>query len=222
MTYEELRNTTITRYDTDVEAPAHAEARFGMPWKFLKQSVAVSAKFAQKYENIRGIEFDDLFAAGMLGAAQSYDRFDYDNEATWITYCYLRIRGAIINHVRNVTGRRDTSAKRDMWKDKKYLYDKEGSGTDDARMVIDKVACDTFKLPDIEYEELEEKRNLEWLLENTEVKDSYKEAVLAWTENGAMTKLAAREGVTIAGISYRAKVTRRKMKENAIKFKLMR
>ena len=222
MTYEELRNTTITRDGTDVEAPAHAEARFGMPWKFLKESVAVSAKFARKYENIRGIEFDDLFAAGMLGAAQAYDRFDYDNGATWVTYCYLRIKGAIITHVRRMTGSRDTSAKRDMWKDKKYLYDKVGSGGDDALMVIDKVACDTFKLPDIEYDELEEKRNLEWLLENTDVKDSYKEAVLAWTEFGGMTKLAAREGVTIAGISHRAKVTRRKMKENAIKFKLMR
>ena len=45
-------------------------------------------------------EWDDLFNAGVIGLAQAAERYDSNNKASFSTFAYLRVRGAVIDYIR--------------------------------------------------------------------------------------------------------------------------
>ena len=45
---------------------------------------------------------EDLESAGLLGLVEALDRYDPDNGAAFMTYAYLRVRGAIIDYLRSL------------------------------------------------------------------------------------------------------------------------
>ena len=50
----------------------------------------------------QSVELDDLNSAGIFGLMQAIDGFDLDREVKFETYCVNRIRGAILDELRNL------------------------------------------------------------------------------------------------------------------------
>lgn len=50
----------------------------------------------------KGIELDDLISAGTVGLIDSYDKFDPSKEVQFKTYASIRIRGAILDELRQM------------------------------------------------------------------------------------------------------------------------
>lgn len=48
------------------------------------------------------VEYDDLVSYGIFGLIDAIDKFDYEGEVKFETYASLRIRGAILDHVRKM------------------------------------------------------------------------------------------------------------------------
>ncbi len=48
------------------------------------------------------VEYDDLVGYGIFGLIDAIDKFDYEGEVKFETYASLRIRGAILDHVRKM------------------------------------------------------------------------------------------------------------------------
>ena len=48
------------------------------------------------------VEYDDLVSYGIFGLIDAIDKFDYQGEVKFETYASLRIRGAILDHVRKM------------------------------------------------------------------------------------------------------------------------
>lgn len=48
------------------------------------------------------VELDDLFSAGIFGLMDAIDAFDQDRGVKFETYCTPRIRGAILDELRNM------------------------------------------------------------------------------------------------------------------------
>lgn len=51
------------------------------------------------------VRFDDLLGAGQEGLVDAARRYDPDRGAAFSTYAYYRVRGAMLDHVREVTSR---------------------------------------------------------------------------------------------------------------------
>ena len=51
----------------------------------------------------RDVEFDDLISAGTLGLVKAARSYDPSKEASFKTYAYIRVRGAIIDEMRSKT-----------------------------------------------------------------------------------------------------------------------
>lgn len=50
----------------------------------------------------RNVEYDDLVGYGVFGLIDAIDKFDFDKEVKFETYASLRIRGAILDHIRKM------------------------------------------------------------------------------------------------------------------------
>lgn len=50
----------------------------------------------------KNVEFDDLCGYGVFGLIDAIDRFDLNKEVKFETYASLRIRGAILDQIRNM------------------------------------------------------------------------------------------------------------------------
>ena len=48
------------------------------------------------------VEYDDLVGYGVFGLIDAIDKFDFDKEVKFETYASLRIRGAILDHIRKM------------------------------------------------------------------------------------------------------------------------
>ena len=48
------------------------------------------------------VEYDDLVSYGIFGLIDAIDKFDYQGDVKFETYASLRIRGAILDHVRKL------------------------------------------------------------------------------------------------------------------------
>ncbi|MBP5281987.1 MAG: FliA/WhiG family RNA polymerase sigma factor [Lachnospiraceae bacterium] len=48
------------------------------------------------------VEYDDLVSYGIFGLIDAIDKFDYEGDVKFETYASLRIRGAILDHVRKM------------------------------------------------------------------------------------------------------------------------
>ena len=48
------------------------------------------------------VEYDDLVSYGIFGLIDAIDKFDYDGDVKFETYASLRIRGAILDHIRKM------------------------------------------------------------------------------------------------------------------------
>lgn len=48
------------------------------------------------------VEYDDLIGYGVFGLIDAIDKFDYSKDVKFETYASLRIRGAIIDHIRRL------------------------------------------------------------------------------------------------------------------------
>ena len=51
---------------------------------------------------VYNVEYDDLVSYGIFGLIDAIDKFDYAGEVKFETYASLRIRGAILDHVRKM------------------------------------------------------------------------------------------------------------------------
>lgn len=67
--------------------------------KFLPLVRLISGRM-KKYLGF--VEYDDLFSAGVLGLIDAIDKFDSGKNVKFETYAHYRIRGAMIDYVRQL------------------------------------------------------------------------------------------------------------------------
>jgi RNA polymerase sigma factor for flagellar operon FliA len=60
----------------------------------------VAGRLFSSYGN--NVDFDDLMSYGVFGLIDAIDKFDYNRGVKFDTYAQLRIRGAIIDHLREI------------------------------------------------------------------------------------------------------------------------
>ncbi|MBF0389574.1 MAG: FliA/WhiG family RNA polymerase sigma factor [Desulfamplus sp.] len=77
--------------------PAWREAKI-VEYAFLVKQIALG--FARKLPS--SVLFDELISAGSLGLIDAVDKFDPDKHVTLKTYAQYRIRGAILDELRNM------------------------------------------------------------------------------------------------------------------------
>ena len=76
------------------------EARNYLIEKYLPTVRYVAERLIAKLP--QSVELDDLTSAGIFGLMQAIDGFDLDREVKFETYCVNRIRGAILDELRNL------------------------------------------------------------------------------------------------------------------------
>ena len=97
------------------------------------------------------IEYEDLVSYGIFGLIDAIDKFEYSRGVKFETYAHLRIRGAIIDYLREIdwiprsVRQKTKRLRRHIWK---WKWKKGGNATD--RDVVknwefQKMNCKEFK-----------------------------------------------------------------------------
>lgn len=86
-------------YNLEKDPNKKLEIRNSIISKYVNLVKIVSGKLFSYYA--QKIEYDDLMGYGVIGLIDAIDKYDYKKQIKFETYASFRIRGSIIDHVRN-------------------------------------------------------------------------------------------------------------------------
>ncbi|TRW28621.1 FliA/WhiG family RNA polymerase sigma factor [Criibacterium bergeronii] len=86
-------------YNLEKDPNKKLEVRNSIISKYVNLVKIVSGKLFSYYA--QKIEYDDLMGYGVIGLIDAIDKYDYKKQIKFETYASFRIRGSIIDHVRN-------------------------------------------------------------------------------------------------------------------------
>ncbi len=96
-----MKNKNIWQlYEIERDEESKRELKKNIIEQYLNLVKIISGKLYNYYAS--NIEFDDLMGYGVIGLIDAIDKFDYRKNIKFETYASIRIRGSIIDQIRNL------------------------------------------------------------------------------------------------------------------------
>lgn len=86
-------------YDSEKDPKKKFEIRNQIVDKYISLVKIVSGKLFSNYA--KKVEYDDLIGYGVIGLIDAIDKYDHKKNIKFETYASIRIRGSIIDNIRN-------------------------------------------------------------------------------------------------------------------------
>lgn len=86
-------------YDSEKDPKKKLEIRNQIVDKYISLVKIVSGKLFSNYA--KKVEYDDLIGYGVIGLIDAIDKYDHKKNIKFETYASIRIRGSIIDNIRN-------------------------------------------------------------------------------------------------------------------------
>ena len=96
-----MKNEDIwKKYDTEVDSHIKSEIKKEIIIKYINLVKIISGRLYNYYAS--NIEYEDLMSYGVIGLIDAIDKFDRTKNIKFETYASIRIRGSIIDQIRNL------------------------------------------------------------------------------------------------------------------------
>lgn len=88
------------KYDTEMDSNIKSEIKKEIIIKYINLVKIISGRLYNYYAS--NIEYEDLMSYGVIGLIDAIDKFDRTKNIKFETYASIRIRGSIIDQIRNL------------------------------------------------------------------------------------------------------------------------
>lgn len=96
-----MKNEDIwKKYDTEIDSNIKSEIKKEIIIKYISLVKIISGRLYNYYAS--NIEYEDLMSYGVIGLIDAIDKFDRTKNIKFETYASIRIRGSIIDQIRNL------------------------------------------------------------------------------------------------------------------------
>lgn len=96
-----MKNDDIwKKYDMEVDSNIKSEIKKEIIIKYINLVKIISGRLYNYYAS--NIEYEDLMSYGVIGLIDAIDKFDRTKNIKFETYASIRIRGSIIDQIRNL------------------------------------------------------------------------------------------------------------------------
>ncbi|MBP2026425.1 RNA polymerase sigma factor for flagellar operon FliA [Acetoanaerobium pronyense] len=96
-----MKNEDIwKKYDMEVDSNTKSEIKKEIIIKYISLVKIISGRLYNYYAS--NIEYEDLMSYGVIGLIDAIDKFDRTKNIKFETYASIRIRGSIIDQIRNL------------------------------------------------------------------------------------------------------------------------